>query len=384
MIRRPRTQPVVVATLVFATISTVLPGFLTGALAVQIGAEFDVSEATYGWGIGSFFLAATVGSIALGRLAQRIGPRRQVIGVLLLTAAIQISLVWVDSFRMLVAALALCGLANAANQTAINLALTEARLTRLGLGIAVKQSSMPAAAMLSGLAVPALALTIGWRSAYLASAGLAIVAVVAVVAVLPAETGIRAPAASSRPVTSHRTLVSVAVGAALLAFCAGALAAWIVSSGVDAGLEEGRAGLMLGIGAGCGIVMRLVWGVRLDGLRRSPLLVGGALSLVGSIGFALLVLRRPEGHVVATVIAYGAGWVWPVFTNYGVVRANQAAAAAATGITQTGVYVGVFMAPLVTGWLIESRGYATMWVVVAAASVVGAATVIRYSSEFSS
>ena len=373
-----------VASLVFATIAAVLPGFLVGALAVQVGDEFDVDEGTYGWGIGAFFLAATLGSMAVGRLAQITGPRRQIIGVLLFTAVVQIVMVRAESFGALVAGLALCGVANAATQTAVNLALTEAQLSRLGLGIAVKQSSMPAAAMLSGLAVPVLALTVGWRAAYVASAGLAIIAMLAVFVVLPGENGLRRPAATSRPATERRVLGGVAVSSSLLAFSAGALAAWIVSSGVDAGLDEGRAGLMLGAGAACGIVMRLLWGVRLDGMAWSPLQVGGALSVVGSLGYLLLVVREPGWHIAATLIAYGAGWVWPVFTNFGVVRANQAAAAAATGITQTGVYVGVFSAPLVTGWLIETRGYGTMWAVVASASLVGAAMAIRFASAFSS
>ena len=62
---------------VVATVSTVLPGFLFGALSVQISADMGVSEAVYGWGLGSFFGAATIGSIMLGRLAQKIGALNQ-------------------------------------------------------------------------------------------------------------------------------------------------------------------------------------------------------------------------------------------------------------------------------------------------------------------
>ena len=38
-----------------ATVSTVYPGFLIGALTVQVSDEFSVTEATYGWGLGGFF-----------------------------------------------------------------------------------------------------------------------------------------------------------------------------------------------------------------------------------------------------------------------------------------------------------------------------------------
>ena len=37
---------------VMATVSTVLPGFLIGAMSVQVSAEMGVSEAAYGWGSG--------------------------------------------------------------------------------------------------------------------------------------------------------------------------------------------------------------------------------------------------------------------------------------------------------------------------------------------
>jgi predicted MFS family arabinose efflux permease len=87
-------------------------------------------------------------------------------------------------------------------------------------------------------------------------------------------------------------------------------------------------------------------------------------------------------HLFATLLAFGAGWVWPVFTNFGVVRANQDSAAAATGITQTGVYIGVFLGPLVTGWIIERSGYPTMWIVVAGVMVLGALITMTASRNF--
>lgn len=383
----PRTElpapSVVVGAIVFATISTVFPGFVIGAMSVQVSAEFAVSEGTYGWGLGSFFLAATAGSVVFGRLAQLIGPRRQIMGVLSLSAVVQLALAaFASTFGAVIAALAVCGLANAANQTAINLALTEARLPRLGLSIAIKQSSMPGAALLSGLAVPLVALTVGWRWAYVFGAILAMTALVIVARVLPRETDRRVATQASRPQSRSGALVQAAVGAGFLAFCAGALSAWVVGSGVDAGLDEGLAGAMLSLGAACGIALRLWWGFRLDSLRTAPLRMAGYMVLIGGVGFALLAIRSPVWHIGATAIAFGAGWVWPIFTNYGIVRANRSAAAAATGITQMGVYIGVFIAPLVTGWIIEVAGYGAMWSVVAASAAVGAAVTIRVSPDF--
>ena len=403
-----------------ATVATVYPGFLIGALAVQVSNEFSVSESLYGWGLGGFFLAATAGSVVLGRLVQRIGPRRQILGGLAVTAAMSLFIAGLAAgWWQVVGALAVCGVVNAGNQTAVNLALTRAEIPRLGLAIALKQSGMPTASMLSGFMVPALALTVGWRWAYVLGASLAVIGIVLVARVVeesrpagvvdtsaesadsaplppvppaPVQPPIPslAPAVGSlsflpsarTPVSTKQELLMAAVAGGCLSFAAGALNAWIVSSGVDAGLGEGSAGLMLSLGAATGITLRVVAGTRLDRMRHAPFKVAGLMVLFGAAGVALLTVRSPMVHVAATVIAFAGGWVWPVFTNYGIVRANRAAAGAATGITQMGVYVGVFAAPLTTGWLIEGYGYPTMWLAVAAMIVVGSIFALSLRHRF--
>lgn len=349
---------------------------------MQLIQEFGVGEAAYGWTLGSFFLAAAAGSVFLGRSAQVFGPRRQITFVLVGAAAAQLAIaVAVDRFGFLVAAMVVLGLLNSGNQTAINLAITQAQIPRLGLALAIKQSGMPAAAMLSGLAVPALALTVGWRWVYGVGAFMALAAIAPIRMLLgdskPDAAQRRGELSSSRP-----DLVALAIASAALAFCAGALTAWIVGSGVDAGLGEGQAGLVLSLGAALGIAVRLAWGFRLDSITWPPLVGAGAMSLLGAGGFALLVLRTPTVHVIATLIAFGTGWIWPVFTNFGVVRTNPHAAGRATGITQMGVYLGVFSGPLLGGWVIETWGYETFWLIVMALSLFGVALVIRISSEF--
>jgi len=372
----------IVATLVAATIATVYPGFLIGALSVQVSDEFDVGAATYGWALGGFFLAATVTSVFGGRLVQRIGPRRQITVALGATMLAQIGIVlFSSSFGVVVGLLAVCGVVNAANQAAINLALTQAQLPRLGLAIALKQSGMPSASLLSGLAVPTLALTLGWRAAYLVGAVIAAAALVLVVrwiAPVPPSERLKV-----KPVSSPRALRWAFVAGAFLAFSAGALNAWIVASGVDAGLSEGAAGVMLSLGAACGIAVRLSVGARVDAMRSRPFMAAAGASAVGAVG--LLALGGGRGamlHVGATLVAFAFGWVWPVFTNFGVMRTNGRASGAASGVTQMGVYLGVFVAPLATGWLIDHYGFATMWTVTAVAGLCGAASLLRIADEF--
>ncbi len=381
MSARSRPYLVVNAT-VLAVVSTVLPGFLIGALSVQVSAEMDVSEAVYGWGLSSFFGAAMVGSILLGRLSQRIGALNQMTLALGLSIVVQLALAaTAQSFGAIIGFLVVAGLANAANQTSINLALAQAELPRLGLAVSIKQSGLPTATLLAGFAVPSLALTVGWRWAYVASAAFTLVSLAVVRSTVRSSTPAPGTAPSTPESSSRDLFLGAAVGA-FLAFSAGSLNAWGVGSGVDAGLGEGMAGLFLSVGAATGITLRIIGGWISDTMRAAPFRVGGISALLGSAGMAMLAVRLPGTHIAALLVAFGAGWIWPVFTNFGVVRANPQAAGAATGVTQMGVYVGVFAGPLLTGWLIEYSGYQLMWLVVAASSVVGAVISIRIADRF--
>jgi len=365
-----------------ATAAGVYPGFLIAALSVQASAELEVTPAVYGWGLGSFFLAATVASAPSGRVAQRVDPRSQTVAALAACAAAQTAIAaFGSSFGIVVACLVVCGFANSFNQTAVNLLLSTAQLHRLGLAVSLKQSAMPIASLLSGLAVPAFALTVGWRWSF---AFAAVLPLAAALAVLRAFDPIAPVAAATRPrpSTPGPVLLTTAAGVAMLAFGAGGLNAWAVASGVDAGLSEGMAGVMLSLGAGTGITVRLVSGTRMDSMTRSPIRTAAALAVLGAAGTALLASRVSLVHVLATLPAFGAGWAWPVFTNFSIIRANPDAAGAATGVTQTGVYVGVFCAPLATGALIEWQGYPLMWSVVAVTMVAGASVIAAMAKHY--
>ena len=382
MRRSAHSPNTVIAVAIAAAVSVALPGFLVGGLSVQIRGEFGVAEGRYGWAMSTYFLAATAGSIVLGRLAQVIGPRRQLTLALLGAAVVDLCIaLFANEFGYLIAFLAIAGLCNAAAQTAVNLGLAQAGLPRLGLALAVKQSGMPAASMLSGLAVPVIALTLGWRWAFVGAATVALIAVVGVQQTIsssaPQPTTEKAP--SQSPLNA---LVIAGVAAMFLSFGAGALNAWVVESGVDAGLGKGTAGLMLSIGAALGIAIRVGWGMRLDRMSWHPFVIAGVMVFGGAIGAIGLTGRSSTIHIIATVVAFSGGWIWPVFLNFGVVRANEGNAASATGVTQTGVYLGVFIAPLTAGAIIERSGYPMMWTITAIAMAVGGILMLRVSKRF--
>ncbi|MHB1850992.1 MAG: MFS transporter [Acidimicrobiales bacterium] len=180
----------------------VLPVFLTGALAVQLEASLHVGATAVGGAVATFFGASALSSVRAGRLAERVGPFRVMLVAvgLALLALVGIGLV-VTSLAGLLGFLVVAGLSNGTMQPAVNLLLSRAVDDhRQGLAFGVKQAAIPTATLLSGLAVPALAVTAGWHAAYLAAGGL--VLLIGSVLVLGGRPLMPEPA-TSEPATSE-------------------------------------------------------------------------------------------------------------------------------------------------------------------------------------
>jgi MFS family permease len=145
------------------TTASVLPVFLTGALAVQLGDELGFDPAGLGLVVALYFGVSALCSLPVGRLVERWGgavtSRIAVLGVAVVMLVLA---VLADSYTSLVVIL-LCGAwCNVMGQLASNLTLARAvPAHRLGLSFGVKQAAIPLATLLAGAAVPAVALTVG-------------------------------------------------------------------------------------------------------------------------------------------------------------------------------------------------------------------------------
>jgi len=349
---------------VAATVAGVLPAFLAGGLAVQISAELGVEEAAFGLAFAAYFATAAVGSVALGRFAERVGARTALVVAPLVSAGLQLGVaVGAHSYGVLLLLLALAGISNALAQPAANLAL--ARVVprdRQGFAFGLKQSAIPICTMLGGLAVPVFAVGVGWRWAFVAGAALAAFASLAAAVGPVGDPHQQRAHPAIAPAPSRRVLAVLSLGIGLGGAAAGALAAFLVSTGVEAGLSEGAAGAWLTVGSAFGLVVRLASGVAADRYPVRPLRVVVIMLAVGTPAFGALALGVSWLHCVATPLAFGAGWAWPGLFNLAVVRAFPAAPARATGVTQTGTYVGAVVGPLIFGVLAE-HSYFVAWMV---------------------
>lgn len=355
---------------------TVLPLSLAGALAVQVGQDLHVSAAALGAASSAFFGAATLMSPLAGGVVSRIGARSTMRLSLGLVGGVLVAVgLAAHSLPGLLLLLAVGGAGNALAQPATNLYLAQRVVPgRQGTAYGIKQSAIPAAGLLAGLAVPVLALTVGWRWAF---------ALFALPAVLLA---VRTPGGDELPGWSgpsgpprrlpRRVLLVLAVGAGLGAASAGPLGIFLVSGAVHAGWGEAQAGLLFAAASTGGVAARLLSGVRADRRGERHLEVIAAMLVLGALGFAALATGSPGLFAVGSLLAFALGWGWPGLFVLSVVQLSPADPAAATALTQTGTSAGAVVGPLAFGLLVERASYAVAWSAAAVGLLLAAGVVL--------
>src|SRR4051812_12823740 len=171
-------------------------------------------------------------------------------------------------------------------------------------------------------------------------------------------------------------LVVLGVSAALAAGAANALGAFLVDSSVERGLSEAAAGLTLTLGSALCVTGRLVVGWVADRWQRGHLAILAGLLAVGTVGLGLLAADSLVALVIGVMLAFGLGWCWPGLLAFAVVRLRPQAPAAATSVTQTGVYAGAAAGPLGFGVLVSHTSYGVAWLAAAIAEALAAMLVI--------
>jgi MFS family permease len=370
--------------------ATVLPGFLVGALSLQIRDALGVSLGTVAAGVTVFFAAGALTAGPLGRVTERVGPLASMRASTIATGIILLAIAaFAGTAPLLFLLLAVAGFANGVNQPAINLYMAEEVHTRRqGLAFGVKQSAIPAAITLSGLALPVLALPLGWRWTT-AACGALVLGVAAVVSLrsrgaADARAAAQAEAAEAPkpPPRLTRPLLLLAIGAALAAFGPSALAAGLVATAVHANVPEGTAGVALAIGSAASLVMRVALGARADRRADYGFTVVALLLAFGAVGFALLASGARIPILIGAFVAFTLGWGWPGLYNLAVVQRYRSAPAAATGVTQSGIYVGAATGPAAFGLLVGGFGYSYAWGAIAGVALLAAAAIAIAQSRF--
>lgn len=349
----------------------VFPVFLVGGLGVQLQQEFHFGAAKLGVAAAGFFGVAALFSRAMGSLVERIGANRGMRLAAFGSALCLFGLALAGNTAWLMVLVWLAGLPNSLGQPASNLLIAQGvPVRRRGMGFGVKQSSIPAATLLAGLAVPTVALTIGWRWVFVIAGVLALLAALVVPWLPQAERTNRSSARTDSPSAGWRVLLLLAISGGLGSAAANALGAFVTITAVEVGFSPPAAGLVLSLGSVAGLTIRLLAGVVADRTELNLLRVITGMLVVGSLGYALMGVDSPLVFLVGVSVGFGAGWAWPGLLNFAVAKFAPDRVASATSFTQTGIYVGGSCGPLLFGFFAEHAGLTGAWLAAGVAAII--------------
>jgi MFS family permease len=333
------------------------------------------------WGVGfvELGLALTVGSIVsvatqmpMGYLADRFGPRRLLITALGLGGFAIASIGFADSYRWLLVATGLLGIANAIYHPA-DYAILSARIAPSHIGRAFSVHTF--AGMLGGAIAPAvmlvLATTMGVRTALVVAGliGLLVALPIAWVRDLGGATtatrgaGHRQTSEAPRRTVFTPALLALTVFFVLLSLSSSGITNFSVAALTSAyGLPFAAANLALSAYLTANAFGVLGGGFVADRTRRHGQVaaIGFAINaviilLIGTIGFGPLVLVVAMG-----VAGFLSGMIMPSRDMLVRAAAPAGAIGRAFGIVSIGLSTGGMIGPMLFGWIMD-RG-APRWV----------------------
>ena len=375
------TRIMTMAILVVAT--SAVGVMLLGAGIGDIGPDLGIGAAELGMLTAVFFAAAAVTSAQAGRVVERIGWQRAIrinstiIGTLLLAIAGFVSNPWAMALA-LAAMGATYSLANpAANQALADHVHPKRRATFFGL----KHGGIPTSTLLAGGAVPLIILNFGWRTAYVVAALLAY----GLLLVVPrgevratAEHEDEDPRRTVQPLPTA-SLYKVALGAMLATIGVVALSTFLVASLVADGFSDGSAGWLQFGGSLISIAARAGYGLISDRTGAKGFGLVATLFGIGAIVYAAWIPSTGAVLGALVILAYATGWGWPGLLTYSVVNANPTTAAASSGISQSGVFAGAALGPLIIGQIIERASFDASWAFITGCLLAAAAVMTSVS-----
>ena len=354
-----------------------IPVFLLSAQSVFIRRDLDFDEARFGLAISCFFAAAATTALLGGGIADRLGRRRSTVLAGVISVLGGAGLAWgAHSYAVLVVAMIVLGIANAAMQVTSNLSLAKSiPLHRQGLAFGIKQSAIPFAIVLGGLAVPSVGVIIGWRWTFGITALLALL-VIAGGLFLPREAVTRAAIPGSMEKAPALALALTAGAMAVASAAVNSLGAFVASWGFQIGMTPSQTGFLMAAGSGLSICARVLTGHRADRRGGRNLPVVAAQMVFGSAMLAVISIASIPTLWVSAILAFAVGWAWPGLMLFAVVRVGREAPGAASGAVQAGAFVGGASGPALFGVLVSHQGYPFAWRVAALFLLIAAGLVV--------
>ncbi|MEU6898986.1 MFS transporter [Streptomyces virginiae] len=369
------------ALLTCAMAFSMLQLFLLGALGPRLVDELGVSPALLGLTTTIGFGTAAALSPAGGRIVDRIGPRRSLVALLLLSAAALALIGAAPGAGLLLGAVALGGVPQALANPATNKAVLRAvPPARRGAVTGLKQSGVQLGAFAAGAPLAVLAGGIGWRGAVWTGAVAALLTGLWALRVLPGDP----PPPPAGPRTELVPRAMVAWLAAFSLFLGAGIASvntYLALFGAQRlGMGPTTAGALVAVLGVAGIAGRVGWSKAARPGRAEWLpgwLALGALGAAALLGAALVVGPLVwVGAVAVGVFAVSGNAVSMVLVLQ---RAAPGRAGQDSALVGAGFFAGFALGPPLFGLLAQSGRYGPGWLLVAAEFAVAAAVAFLWA-----
>lgn len=351
--------------------------------------RLGITESKFGLLATTLFVAATLVSMTMGKLADVLSVRHQLIFNFGGTALALLVAAFAQEYWVLLIAMALAGPAQViANPTTNRVIYQLVPIERRPSWIGVKQSGVQATQLLAGLYFPAVTIWVGWPAAAVGAALFVVVSLLWSLRQVPPEdptdwAKVRRTLTFGRgPLSRHqaeRLPLSVWILAGIAMFGGIGMQAtnlylplYTVRE-LDFSLVLG--GLTAGIAGTIGVVSRIYWGRLLSqGKSAANLIItttGGGILGISALMAASMV--QQVWLLWLGVLLYGLTVLGTnVIVNsatLGLVSISQVGAA--SGITTMGMYAGFAVGPLLAGVLLEATGtFQASWMAVIVAYVI--------------
>lgn len=349
-------------------VAAIAPVHLLGSLAPEIQDELGFGDAAQGLAVAGFFGLSAVLTSWGGAFTDRRGSTRALRVAVASSLAGAIVVMTAPRYSIIVVGLLIAAIGNAIAQPGNNAFISAGvPVERRGFALGLKQSAIPISTGLAGLALPIIAITVGWRFAFLYPIAIATAALLLIPAV---------PTAPASPTTARvfrpsRGLALITAGSVAAGVAVAPVGAFLVRSLEDAGFDPGTAGIVQLCGSVTLITTRISWGRLMDRTSLDRFRFAVVLLAVGSIGYPLLAYGNAPLMVLGALIAYGAAWSWPGVAHLGVVEHHPGDIGGASGVLQAGMFTGATIGPGMFGIVAEQASFATAWTICFGGAVLG-------------
>lgn len=316
------------------------------------------------------FAVAGLASPIAGRQVDRHGGRRMLfasfiaggLSAAVMSTSVSLAWLWLGAF--------LSGIAlSLGNPVTNQLIADHVPPGRRGLQVGVKQSGVPMAQALVGLALPPLAVLVGWRGSLLLGVLVALLGLALTLTVVPFGKAVGVTTRGekrerSSPMVWRLTAYSFVIGIGVQPV--------MVYSPLYAfervGFSASLAGMAIGAIGAAGIVARVMWGHHAE-RSDDPLRSLTAISIVAtiSVGFVLASEYVGAWALLPGLIGFGTSALASnSVVMMAVVRsAGVGGTGRSTGVVSRGVFLGFMLGPVLFGSLTDlTESYTAGWAVV--------------------